>query len=116
MVTRVRIFRNPAYQASGPKSLIYALRKYGITPSKDLTRFYRNDKKQLFMKAQDGTSTEVTAANQQNDAFFLAPVSIGTPEQELMLVSPRVPFEDHLLTFQELRHRFLRSLGLVHRS
>ncbi|ETN41557.1 uncharacterized protein HMPREF1541_03493 [Cyphellophora europaea CBS 101466] len=83
--TRINVFRNPAYKANGPKSLVYTLRKYGMTPAKSIGRFYRDPKKTLYMKDADGSSTEVTAENQQNDAFFLSPVTIGTPGQQMLL-------------------------------
>lgn len=84
--TRINVLRNPGYKANGPASLVYALRKYNINPPQSIGRFYRDNKKVLFMKAQDGSSTEVTTQNQQNDTFFLTPVDVGTPGQTLMMV------------------------------
>jgi hypothetical protein len=86
MATRVKIFPNPKYKRNGHKSLIYTLRKYGITPAEGTTSFYRTPQKTLMMKSDTGSDTEVTAENQQNDAFWLCPVTVGTPGQKLMLV------------------------------
>jgi hypothetical protein len=86
MATRVKIFTNPKYKRNGHKSLIYTLRKYGITPAEGTTSFYRTPQKTLMMKSDTGSDTEVTAENQQNDAFWLCPVTVGTPGQKLMLV------------------------------
>ena len=86
-VSRINVFRNPCYKANGPASLIYALRKYNINPPQSIGRFYRDNKKTLYMKAADGSSTEVTAQNQQNDLFFLTPIDVGTPGQTMMMVS-----------------------------
>lgn len=85
-VTRIPIFRNPSYKANGLKSYIYALHKFGITPNKG-TLVTRDGDKRLMMKAADGTQNEVTADNQQNDAFYTSPIQIGTPAQSMPVVS-----------------------------
>ena len=83
--SRIPIAYNAGYKANGLKSYIYALNKYNFTPQ-HTTLFRRDGQKKLIMKAADGADHEVTSANQQNDAFFTTPVSIGTPPQTLQLV------------------------------
>ncbi|KAL9112271.1 MAG: hypothetical protein Q9227_003389 [Pyrenula ochraceoflavens] len=106
--TKIPITVNPNYSASGPKSYVYMLRKWGFSPSKEGPYHYgtkihtqgkhfphsnaqqaiggRTRIRKVLQKATaDGQAGEVTAEDQQNDSMYICPVSIGTPAQTLKL-------------------------------
>lgn len=92
---RVPLRRNKFYHASGPKSYVYVLNKFGICPTKPGP--YRREKPSdrkgvlagthslLQKELPDGKLGQVAAEEQQNDSMYLSPVGIGTPGQEVML-------------------------------
>ncbi|KIW89613.1 uncharacterized protein Z519_09769 [Cladophialophora bantiana CBS 173.52] len=81
-VTRVPVRRNGDYKANGTKSLVWLYNKYNITPVRP-GRYHRDKKHRLMKRQEDGSSTEVTAEDQQNDVYYTCPVAIGTPGQQL---------------------------------
>ncbi|OQV10059.1 hypothetical protein CLAIMM_14107 [Cladophialophora immunda] len=81
-VTRVPVRRNADYKANGTKSLVWLYNKYNITPARP-GRYHRDEKNRLMKRQDDGSSTEVTAQDQQNDVYYTCPVTIGTPGQQL---------------------------------
>lgn len=84
-LTKLPVVRNPAYRLHGKKSYIYALNKYGITPTQP-TPFSRNNaQSKLMIERPDGTHGLVAAEDQQNDSFYTCPVQIGTPAQTVNL-------------------------------
>ncbi|EXJ88769.1 hypothetical protein A1O3_01833 [Capronia epimyces CBS 606.96] len=83
-ITRVSVRRNANYKADGTKSLVYLFHKYGIGPTKP-GRFHRNQNHVLMKRQNDGSAAQVTADDQQNDAFYTCPVQIGNPAQTLDL-------------------------------
>lgn len=84
-LTRIPVIRNPAYRLHGQKSYVYALNKYGITPTQPSIYSRNNAKSKLMKQQSDGTHGVVTADDQQNDSFYTCPVQIGTPAQTVNL-------------------------------
>lgn len=111
-LTRVRVIPNKKYRASGTKSYVYLLSKWGFEPSMpgpyyQMNKVTQTGKQTLFHKivgkggrAQShrvlakkapgsGTTTaqsgEVTAEDQQNDSMYLCEVEVGTPPQKVVL-------------------------------
>lgn len=104
MATKIKLVANPHYHKSGPKSYVHLMRKYRFTPTKggrfclissihQTGRQYTNlpiggraHIQHVLRKRTDTDQTgEVGADDVQNDAMYLAPVSIGTPAQTLNL-------------------------------
>ncbi|RMD41014.1 hypothetical protein DV735_g4117, partial [Chaetothyriales sp. CBS 134920] len=83
-VTRVPVIRNPKYVPNGLKSYIYTLNKYNIKPRAG-SLITRNAQNKLVRKETDGSLHQVTADDQQNDAYYISPVQIGTPAQTVHL-------------------------------
>lgn len=103
--TRVKIIANPHYQKSGTKSYLYAMRKYGFSPTKPGPYFFGitmqqtgrqytdkpvggrvHSRRVLQKKSADSDQVgEVGADDVQNDAMYLAQVGIGSPAQNLNL-------------------------------
>ncbi|OAP65624.1 hypothetical protein AYL99_01596 [Fonsecaea erecta] len=81
-VAHVPVHRNANYKANGTKSLVWLYNKYNITPTRP-GRYHRDEKNRLLKRQHDGSSTEVTADDQQNDTYYTCPVTIGTPGQQL---------------------------------
>ena len=91
MLSKIIVRRNPNYAASGTKSYVYMLRKWGFKPS--LAGPYQRHEQQhgghqrgarrLRKHNADGTTGAVTSQDQQNDSLYLTTVAIGTPAQEL---------------------------------
>lgn len=84
-LTRIPVVRNPAYLPHGQKSYVYALNKYGITPTQPSLFSRNNAQSKLMKQGNDGTYGTVTADDQQNDSFYTCPVQIGTPAQTVNL-------------------------------
>ncbi|KAF2099786.1 acid protease [Rhizodiscina lignyota] len=104
-LTRVSLVRNTKYKASGMKSYVSALRKFGIGPTLEGPYFAgsklaqqgkfgkvggKASVQQHVLQKRTGTGDqattgEVPAEDQQNDSQYLAQVSIGTPGQNMML-------------------------------
>lgn len=105
-LTKVKLIHNTNYKASGPKSYVYLLRRWGFTPTKEGpyivgNRVHQQGKhfphsqhtiggrarvrKVLEKKAASGETGEVGAEDVQNDSEYLAQVQIGTPAQTLNL-------------------------------
>ena len=97
---RVPLYRNVKHERSGPRSYNKALRKYGITPTKEgpqqgtidaakgaLTGAATALRKNVPLQrdATSGPGEHVPATDIQHDAEYLCPVEIGTPAQKLML-------------------------------
>jgi hypothetical protein len=95
---------NPNYQRHGTKSYVYLMNRFGFQPTKPGP--YHHGKRlhhrglahsmvpmggrirfhtELYKKATDGTTGQVTAEDQQNDSEYLCEVKIGTPAQTLKL-------------------------------
>ncbi|RMZ82238.1 hypothetical protein DV738_g1831, partial [Chaetothyriales sp. CBS 135597] len=83
-VTRVPVVRNRKYVPNGLKSYIYTLHKYNINPRPG-SLITRNAQHKLVRKETDGSLHQVTAEDQQNDAYYISPVQIGTPPQTVYL-------------------------------
>lgn len=111
-LTKVRVIPNKNYRASGTKSYVYLLSKWGFEPSMP-GPYYQMDKpiqtgkqslihrmthrhakvqthRVLAKKAAGAATTdsqagEVTAEDQQNDSMYLCEVSVGTPAQTVLL-------------------------------
>lgn len=103
---KIKLVPNPHYKKSGPKSYVWLLQKYAFQPTKEGPYFLGNKVRQqgkhgahslfggrahtqMILEKKTGTAPnatgEVTAEDVQNDALYLAPVSIGTPAQTLNL-------------------------------
>jgi Eukaryotic aspartyl protease len=96
---------NKNYRASGTKSYVYLLNKWGFEPTKPGPYFHKHkvahhrrydteslagEKPMLAKKiegvaGQTGQAGEVTADDVQNDSMYLCEVQIGTPPQTLSL-------------------------------
>lgn len=104
MAARINLIPNPNYRKSGTKSYLHMMRKYNFHPTKEGPYFLgsvvqqtgrvfteeriggRAFPRQIMQKTlADGSVGEVQADDVQNDAMYLAPVSIGTPGQTLKL-------------------------------
>lgn len=105
MAAKIKLQRNADYHRSGTKSYVHLMGKYSFTPTKggpyflsssihQTGRQYTNQpvggKAQIqYVLRRRVTGAheagEVTADDVQNDAMYLAPVSIGTPEQTVNL-------------------------------
>lgn len=108
MAARLKLVPNPHYRKSGPASYLHLMRKYGFQPTKPGPYAFGSQLRQTgtaysggpvggkafvtqaMQKTLDdeGTGTqvgEVPAEDVQNDAMYLAPVGIGSPEQTLKL-------------------------------
>ncbi|KAL2009891.1 hypothetical protein VTN00DRAFT_5698 [Thermoascus crustaceus] len=110
MATKIRLLANPKYQPSGTKSYVHLLRKWGFTPTKEGPYFVGSHLEQtgkphfmtmmkgavgvggkahvrrVLQKKMDGDRVgEVGADDVQNDAMYLAQISIGTPAQTVNL-------------------------------
>lgn len=84
-LTRIPVIRNPSYQPHGWKSYVYALNKFGISPTQPSIFSRKNAQSKLMKLQKDGTHGVVTADDQQNDSFYTCPVQIGTPAQTVNL-------------------------------
>jgi hypothetical protein len=84
-LSRVALRGNPNYKASGIKSYVWLLRKYGFKPTRPGPYQHSEARNALVKQLSDGTTGEVTAQDQQNDSSYSAVVSIGTPAQNLPL-------------------------------
>ncbi len=102
---KVNLIANSHYQKSGTKSYVHLMRKYRFSPTQGGRYFYGGQLQQtgrqytnkplggkariqrvLRKKVADGNEIgEVGPDDVQNDSMYLAPVSIGTPEQTLNL-------------------------------
>ncbi|OJJ61699.1 hypothetical protein ASPSYDRAFT_85401 [Aspergillus sydowii CBS 593.65] len=102
---KVNLIANSHYQKSGTKSYVHLMRKYRFSPTQAGRYFYGGQLQQtgrqytnkplggkariqrvLRKKVADGNEIgEVGPDDVQNDSMYLAPVSIGTPEQTLNL-------------------------------
>ena len=96
---RITLVHNPKYKRSGPKSYVYLLNKYKFKPTTTgpyfmgtkITQQGKFGFKKLFggktrvkqnvlqKKDASGQTGDVSADDQQNDAEYLCPVTIGTP-------------------------------------
>ncbi|KAL2001731.1 hypothetical protein VTN02DRAFT_1343 [Thermoascus thermophilus] len=98
MATKVRLLANPKYRPSGTKSYVHLLRKWGFTPTKEGPYFVGSRLveqtgqpgsavRRVLQKRTDGGGHvgEVGADDVQNDAMYLAQISIGTPAQTVNL-------------------------------
>lgn len=110
MATKIRLLANPKYQPSGTKSYVHLLRKWGFIPTKEGPYFVGSRLEQtgkpyfttmmksavgvggkahvrhVLQKKTDGDRVgEVGADDVQNDAMYLAQISIGTPAQTVNL-------------------------------
>ena len=102
--SKVRVVRNTNYKASGPKSYVYLLQKWGFEPTQPGPYFHINKVSQtghhghlhktggkatqhriLAKKSSDGQTGEVSGEDQQSDSMYLCEVDIGTPAQKFML-------------------------------
>lgn len=72
-LTRIPVVRNPHYKPHGPKSYVYMLNKYNITPTQP-GRFSRSQN-QLYVKAADGTPHKVYLDTHKTSSF---PITILT--------------------------------------
>ena len=105
-LSKVKLIHNPKYQRSGPKSYVYLLNKYKISPTTEGPYFVGNkihhqgkhgENKSVGGKAHvrqhvlqkkatpDGPAGEVPAEDEQDDSEYLCPVTIGTPGQTFKL-------------------------------
>ncbi|KAK7541687.1 aspartic proteinase precursor [Phyllosticta citricarpa] len=105
-LSRVVLNRNANYKASGPKSYVYALNKWGISPTKEGPYFVSNRietqgkfgttkaiggqarvRQHVLQKRLDdsGKSGEVPSEDIQYDAMYLSTIGIGTPAQNVAL-------------------------------
>ncbi len=103
-LTKVKLIHNPKYQRSGPKSYVYLLKKYNISPTKEGPYFMNNIihhqgkhapgvggkahvQQHVLQKkaATNGQAGEVPSEDVQNDSEYLSEVAIGTPAQTLKL-------------------------------
>lgn len=84
-LSKVILRGNPNYKASGIKSYVWLLRKYGFKPTRPGPYQHSEARNLLVKQLTDGTTGEVTAQDQQNDSSYSAVVSFGTPPQNLPL-------------------------------
>ncbi|KAL8829003.1 MAG: hypothetical protein Q9191_002268, partial [Dirinaria sp. TL-2023a] len=105
-LTKIKLVHNPKYQASGPKSYVYLLKKYKFGPTTDGPYFVTNKvhqqgkhgetkavggkahvQQRVLLKrgATQGQAGEVPAEDEQNDSEYLCEVKIGTPGQNFKL-------------------------------
>ncbi|KAK9421488.1 putative Eukaryotic aspartyl protease [Seiridium unicorne] len=104
---KVKAIRNSNYKASGTKSYVYLLNRFGFQPTQPGPYYHQNKVVQRglapesFKKAVGGRlrhervlvkktgagdqSGEVTAEDQQNDSMYICEVDIGTPAQTVKL-------------------------------
>lgn len=103
-LSKIRVVRNSNYKASGPKSYVYLLQKWGFEPTQPGPYHHVNKVSQsghhgnfhkyggkatqqriLAKKTSTSESGEVPAEDQQNDSMYLCEVDIGTPPQKFQL-------------------------------
>lgn len=103
-LSKIRVIRNSNYKASGPKSYVYLLQKWGFEPTQPGPYHHVNKVSQtghhgflhkvggkatqhrvLAKKSASGESGEVGADDQQNDSEYLCEIEIGTPAQKFLL-------------------------------
>lgn len=85
---RIALARNTRYRRSGTKSYVSAMKKWGFNPTKEGPYFHTQKRvlaKKSATAATGDQAGEVSAEDTQNDAEYLAQVSIGTPGQNVTL-------------------------------
>lgn len=80
-MTRIPVVRNTSYHPNGLKSYVYALNKYGITPSQPSIFSRPHAQSALIKQKADGSHGVIGAEDQMNDSFYTCPIQIGNPAQ-----------------------------------